>query len=194
MPKSSEELRAVATQRGVDYEELLPTNSGELATRMSRVFAVDAGELRSLLQDPNAHVDLFPTFRAVHVVPRTGFEGLLAENESIVVERVEEAKSRLSVALFRVDPDGSVVKHILSDPFVPDDVDVLSDKKRGTVTFKVIESGPGLSRLTCESSFFPKSGTVFARGLVDHVWLAFLENLMIRFEGLNAEARSTDAE
>jgi hypothetical protein len=188
------ELRSIAEQRGVDYEEISSSNPGELATRVSRVFAVGADELRNLLQDPNAHVDLFPTFRAVHVVPRDGFEGLLAENERIVVERVEEARSRLSVALFRVEPDGSVVKDILSDPFVPDDVDILSDRKRGTATFNVTEVGPGVSRLTCESSFYPKTGTVFARGLVDHVWLAFLENLMIRFEGLSSEARSTDAE
>lgn len=93
-------------------------------------------------------------------------------------EHVNEAGPMLAVVKYRFNPGESIIKEIITNPFAVEAM----DKKKGVVRFDLEDAPEGGTRLKATSIFETPAGpTPFVRGLVDHVWLDFFENVMVEF-------------
>ena len=187
---SDAELAKIAAIHGIQYQ---PTTTGTFAptdtptpnvvqSMMSRVFRISRPQLYTLLADIHAHSRLFRNIQASVVTPKAALSSV-AQDEELAYEQVTEAGPMLAAVKYRFTTDKAIEKHIVTNPFSA----VASDKKRGVVNFELEDAEPEGTRLTTRSIFETPAGpTPFVRGLVDHVWLDFFENVMVEFGELQA--------
>jgi hypothetical protein len=111
-----------------------------------------------------------------------------------VLEHVEEQAftPRLMFIRYTLNPPDMIIKEGVPDPFADlDKIDPQADKKKAKVIMKFAERGANRTLVTVESEFQASTGAVFMRGMIDHVWLNFFENLMIETRELNLADRMT---
>jgi hypothetical protein len=195
---SAEQLTSIAQARGVTYEALPSANPLIVATRMSREFPLSRQFAFDAFSDPSTHVRLFSIIRGSSTIPKEGIAKIVPLNQFYVVEHVEEqdVTPRLMLIRYTLNPPDTIIKEGVPDPF--GDLDALSpnavipmDKKKAKVIMKFDEKGAYRTMVTVESEFQAATGAVFMRGLIDHVWLNFFENLMIETRELSLSDRMT---
>lgn len=195
-PLPVDQLRAIADARGVTYEipETLEAanvapdgdgNAGEAAqpapvkTRMSKVVPIPQDKLFEMFANPETHVKLFSIIKGSSTVPRAGIETVVPDNEFYVLEHVEEqtVTPRLMLVKYTLQPPNKIIKEGIPDPLT--NTDALADRKRGVVEINFEKVDDNSTRVTTDSTFQATTGAVFMRGLVDHIWLNFYENVMV---------------
>lgn len=175
---SIEQLESAAIQRGIDYTAIEDENPLVVRTRMAKAFPISQSSMFEAFSDPEAHVGLFQIIVGSTPPIRQGVEGLLADNEFFAFEHVQESNlpPRLMLVRYTLSPPNMIVKDAFTAPFNAEEE--VADRKKG----KVILSFDGISetetRFTAESMFHAETGSVFARGFIDRVWLNFFERMM----------------
>jgi hypothetical protein len=191
---SAEQLTSIAHARGVTYETLPSANPLTIATRMSREFPLSREFAYTAFADPATHVRLFSIIRGSSTIPKEGIAKIVPPNQFYVLEHVEEqaVTPRLMFIRYTLNPPDTIIKEGVPDPFGDlDDIDPLADKKKARVIMRFAERGANRTLVTIESEFQASTGAVFMRGMIDHVWLNFFENLMIETRELSLAERMT---
>lgn len=191
---SAEQLTSIAQARGVKYEALPSANPLTIVTRMSREFPLSREFAYTAFADPATHVRLFSIIRGSTTVPKEGIAKIVPPNQFYVLEHVEEqaVTPRLMFIRYTLNPPDTIIKEGVPDPFGDlDGIDPQADKKKAKVILRFAERGANRTLVTIESEFQASTGAVFMRGLIDHVWLNFFENLMIETRELGLADRMT---
>ena len=139
---------------------------------------------------PQTHVRLFSIIKASSTVPREAIGKLVAPNQLYAIEHVEEqdVTPRMMLVRYTFSPPSMIFKEGVADPF--GDLDQMgsvepTDKKKAIVIIRMEPRGGTATKLTTQFTFTATTGKVFARGLIDHIWLNFYENLMIELKELS---------
>lgn len=188
---TTQELEDIARLRAIKYEPLTPSAPKRIASRLSRKFAISQKEMYAKIANLEDHVRLFSHLKALKVIDSASVGGVIGKNQAIVVEGVAEGGSRLGIKLLTMDPPNSVHAKLLVNPFT----EPPGDKKSGSILWTVkpaAESPADKCWLTCESDFEIEGGEVYVRGLVDHIWMDFVEKLMIDVGELAPENKLTN--
>jgi len=191
---SAEQLTSIAQARGVTYEALPSASPLTIATRMSREFPLSREFAYTAFADPATHVRLFSIIRGSTTIPKEGIAKIVPPNQFYVLEHVEEqaVTPRLMFIRYTLNPPDTIIKEGVPDPFGDlDQIDPQADKKKAKVILRFAERGANRTLVTIESEFQASTGAVFMRGMIDHVWLNFFENLMIETRELNVIDRMT---
>ncbi|MET4017186.1 hypothetical protein [Bradyrhizobium sp. S3.2.12] len=185
-----DEIAAIAAARDITYEPLPSDDPLVVSTRISRVFPISRDVAFRLFTDPASHVRLFSIIKGSSTIPREPIAKLMPPNQFWVIEHVEERDStpRTMLVKYTLSPPDLIVKEGIPDPFGDLDppgggISIL-DKKRASVFLRMEPVSDTQMTLTAESSFQASTGSVFMRGLIDHVWLNFFENLMVELKEL----------
>lgn len=189
-PLTVNQLNKIADAHSITYERLKATPSRAIATRMARVFNLPQERMFEIFADVGNHTRFFPHLKKVITVSNADLGNVLEDNQVLIVEGLEEGGSKVGVKLFTLHPPDRIECNLLTDPF-PENI-VLSDRKRGAITWKFEKIDDNSSRMTVESTFNPDSNKFFKRGMVDHVWIDFFENAMVELGELNPTDRFTN--
>jgi hypothetical protein len=218
---SEAELKSIAQARNVTYEPLPSTDPLTVASRMSREFPISRQFAYDAFSDPATHVRLFSIIRGSTTIPKEGIAKIVPPNQFYVLEHVEEqdVTPRLMFIRYTLNPPDTILKEGVPDPF--GELEALGgaavappatrkagvrdrqrrqgtkgkvvpmDKKKAKVMMKFDELAAYRTRVTIESEFQATTGAIFMRGLIDHIWLNFFENLMIETRELTPAERRT---
>jgi len=195
-PLSSERLQEIAALHGITYEtpESKDDSGRAIETRISRNFPIRREDAFNLFANPQNHGRWFSIIR--ESTPLIPMEGAIGPNEYIALEHVQEANlpPRMMVVKYTLNSPTRIDKIAVTDPFADDHGGgPLEDKKKGKVSMIFEEVGPNVTNVTCESTFVTNGGNVFVRGFIDHVWLGFVEKLMVELGELDKQDMLTDA-
>lgn len=189
-PLSQEQLHSIALARNIDYEVVRSTNPLEVSTKMSRNFRIPRDVAYAQFCDPATHLRLFSIIKGSSTIPREAIGKLVAPNQLYAIEHVEEqdVTPRMMFVRYTFSPPSTIVKEAVADPFGdldrPGTIEPM-DKKKAIVVIRMEPRGDIATKLTTESTFTATTGKVFARGLIDHIWLNFYENLMVELKELS---------
>ncbi|MER9456569.1 hypothetical protein [Mesorhizobium sp. M0478] len=191
-PLPQERLQRIARARNVHYEPLPNDNPLIVATRMSREFPLARDTAFALFADPATHVRLFSIIKGSSTIPREPIAKMVPINQFYAVEHVEERDPtpRFMLVRYTLSPPDVILKEGVPDPF--GDLDGLGDvgpldKKKAKVMIRLEDAGENTFLLTTESAFVAETGEIFVRGLIDHVWLNFYENLMVELKEIRPD-------
>jgi len=176
-PLSQDSLNAIARERGIVYEALPHEDPLTVHSRLSKAFPVSQESMFDAFSDPVAHVGLFQIIKDSTPPIRNGLTGVLPENQFLAFEHVQESNlpPRIMLVRYTLDRPNLITKEALTDPF---DIDIAADKKKGLVLLKFDRIDDEQTNFTAESTFHAETGSVFARGFVDRVWMNFFERMM----------------
>lgn len=183
-----ERLKEIAQTHSINYEILEPENERVVSTRLSRTFKESQENLYNIMADLKRHEEYFDHCAAEVVVDKTGLDHILPKNQFIVVSDVAEGGSKLAISRYTLYPSNRIEEDLITDPFPAEGV---IDSKKGKISWVFEKADNGYCRMTAEGRFEIATGQVFVRGLIDHVWLSFFENIMIEIGELNPKARLT---
>jgi ribosome-associated toxin RatA of RatAB toxin-antitoxin module len=186
-------LKSIAQLHTIEYEPLVSKDSKKgVATRMSRVFPVPQSVMYDLMADIKGHHRFLPILRKIHVITNEDLGGVLGKNQVLAVESLEEGGSKVGVKAFTFTPPKRVEVVFVTDPFgnLNGGNEPLHNKN-GRIVYATDKVSNTSSRLTSESDFVPNNKQFYVRGLIDHVWVTFFENLMIHHGELKEVDRKT---
>lgn len=175
---SIDRLNEIASARGIDYTIIEDPDPLVVRSKLSRAFPVAQEDMFDAFSDPVAHVGLFQIMVGSSKAIRQGLEEILPENQFYAFEHVQEANlpPRVMLVRYTLERPNRIIKEAATDPFSGDEV--ASDRKRGVVKMEFDKLSQNETRLTASSTFHAETGSVFARGFIDRVWLNFFERLM----------------
>jgi ribosome-associated toxin RatA of RatAB toxin-antitoxin module len=182
------DIQNIVRTHNIKYEILKPRSRKTIATRLSRVYNAPPERLFDIVADLSDHSRLFSHCKTAQVVDKTGLDNVLEANQFVVVSDVAEGGSKLAVSRYTLERPRAITEHLITDPFPAKGV---ADRKNGLITWKFAKVGESRGRMTCESEFEIETGKVFVRGLIDHVWLDFFENMMIETGELAPDQKLT---
>lgn len=179
-PLTIQELRKIAKLRGIAYRPIKSSNRLIVKTQMSKAFPIPQRTFFNSFSDPVNHVGLFSIIKGATIPIRKGIEKLLKPNQFIVFEHVQESNlpPRLMLLKYTLNPPFKITKQAVTDPFL-NDGQGLSDRKFGLVEMEFKKVAKNKTTIITKSTFHAKTGSVFARGFIDKVWLNFYERMMV---------------
>jgi ribosome-associated toxin RatA of RatAB toxin-antitoxin module len=183
-----ERILEIVKVHGITYEPLKEDQEGIIATRLSRVYPASQERLYEMIADLEDHSRLFSHCKSALVVDKTGLEKVIDENQFIVVSDVAEGGSRLAISRYTLQRPHRIDEDLMTDPWPATGVE---DRKDGRISWIFEAEGDDRCRMTCESEFEIDTGVVFVRGLIDHVWLDFFENVMVELGELSRSEKLT---
>ena len=185
---SISQLQKVAEARAVDYRPIDDPDPLVVRSEMSKSFPIARDDMFNAFADPVAHVGLFQIIVGSTPAIRKGLEGVLPENQFYAFEHVQESNlpPRVMLARYTLERPNRILKEAVTDPFAAN-VEAM-DKKKGMVALDFESLGEQETRLTASSVFHAETGSVFARGFIDRVWLNFFERMMFA----NGEIKEED--
>jgi hypothetical protein len=180
-----QQLNEIASTHGITYETIVTDDAKSISSKLTKVMNSPIDELYNTLADLEKHPRFFKNLKQCIVVDKSELVSGIEDNEFIVVESIFEGSLGISIKKVKLEPN-KITAHLLSNPF-PGSQDALADKKSGKIEWNLEKINDQQTRLTCESKFDILSGNFFERGIVDHVWLNFYENLMVHTGELPSE-------
>lgn len=184
------QLNEIASTHGITYETIVTDDAKSISSKFTKVMNSPFDELYNTLADLEQHPRFFKNLKQCIVIDKKQLGTGIEYNEYIVVESIFEGSLGISIKKVKLEPN-RITANILSNPFNTDIGELASDRKKGTITWDLERIADNETRLTCESKFDILSGNFFERGIVDHVWLNFYENLMVHTGELQTENKLT---
>ena len=184
-----ERLKDIARTHSIKYEILRPRSRRVIATRMSRTFNAPQRRMYEIVAKLEDHDKLLSHCNKATVVDKTGLEHIIPNNQFIVVSDVNEGGSKLAISRYTMSPPRRIDEDLMTDPFPAKGV---RDRKDGKISWVFRRVGRGSCKMICQSEFEVATGKVFVRGLIDHVWMSFFENMMVEVGELRAEDMLTE--
>jgi hypothetical protein len=174
------QLNEIALTHRISYETIVTEDAKSISSKLTKVMNSPFEELYNTLADLEKHPRFFKNLKQCIVVDKNQLGSGIEDNEYIVVESIFEGSLGISIKKVKLEPN-RITANILSNPFpINNDIgELASDRKKGMITWDLEKVADNQTRLTCESKFDIISGNFFERGIVDHVWLNFYENLMV---------------
>ena len=183
-------LTDIANQWNIEYEPFNTESQDSISTRLSRVFNASQERMFDIMADLEGHEGLFSHCKATMVVDKdkSKLGAVLEPNQFLVVSDVAEGGSRLAVSRYTLTRPTLIVEDLMTDPWPNSGVE---DRKDGRISWAFESLGPDRCRMTCEGTFKIDTGKVFVRGLIDHVWLDFFENMMVELGEISRSQKLT---
>lgn len=186
------QLNEIALIHGITYETIVTDDAKSISSKLSRVMNSPFNELYNTLADLEQHPRFFKNLKQCIVIDKNQLGTGIEDNEFIIVESIFEGSLGISIKKVKLEQN-KITANILSNPFPTNNEigGLVSDRKKGTITWDLEKISDFETRLTSESAFDILSGNFFERGIVDHVWLNFYENLMVHTGELQVENKLT---
>lgn len=187
---SFDRIQEVAGLRDISYEPLEHDDPLVVRTRMARNFPVPQETVFDSFADPVSHARLFAIIRNSTGPIREGLEEVLPDNQFLAFEHVQEGQlsPRIMLLRYTLERPYRITKEAVTDPFLSDDIDILSDRKRAKVVLEFERVSDNETRIITESEFQTATGAVFSREFIDTVWLNFFERMLV----VNGQILDTD--
>jgi len=189
-------LRQIAEGYGIDYDVAPSIEGGEKAikTRMARRFPETRERLFERIADIEDHVRLFSHLKALKCIYPRDIANVIGDNQLIIVEGLAEGGSKLGVKLITKHRPERIDCELFTDLFktVVRAGPSLRDSKVGAIHWEFHEVDKHSCVMQVRSSFEVGEKTAYVRGMIDHVWLDFFENVMIDVGELQPEQKKCD--
>ena len=176
-------LKEIATLHGIEYDTSPDMEGSErsIKTRLARRFPEPKDKLFSRVANIEDHVRLFSHLKAINCITSKDVANVIGENQIIIVEGLAEGGSKLGVKLLSLFPSDRIECELFTDLFksATRAGPLRTDPKTGAIFWEFYEVDDQTCIMQTRSCFEVGEQTAYIRGMIDHVWLDFFENLMI---------------